>query len=382
MKEYGSSINNISIKESLKVKDVGSDFDEKWIAFIYGNPQATIYHHPLWFNIIEEESGQKVLRLVCMNESDEIVGILPLQYTKGIPFKFGGLLTAKRLSSLPRTPFGGPIVINNKVLMKLIQEAVKIVSDEPNRLLQIKVLEEFDIDETNKFHKFLWRETYIKEIPDFPEEIRFGNSKNHTKIKWAVNKALQNNVKYRTAESESDLKIWYKLYLSTMRFHVTPARSYKFFSLLWKILRPEGLMRLALAELEINGKKVIIAGSIFFYYNESVIYAFNGSSRVREHFELRPNDLIHWETILDAQKKGYKIYHLGEVSKNQSGLASYKKKWGTNIVKMYHYYYPNSIQLETDELDTNVTEGFKEKIYSRLPLNLTAKISEMVYKRL
>ena len=369
-------------EESLIVKEVGSDFDDKWIKFISGNPQATVYHHPLWFKIIEKESGQKVLRLVCTNGSNEIVGVLPLQYTKGIPFKIGGLLGAKRLSSLPRTPIGGPIVINPKASVKLIQESIKIASKESDRLLQIKAIEGNINNEIEVLNQFLWREIYIKEIPDYPDEIRFGNSKNHTKIKWAVNKAIRNNIVYRIAETDSDLKKWYILYLNTMRYHITPARSYKFFKSLWEILRPEGLMKLALAELESDGQKIIIAGSVLFYYNNSVIYAFNGSSRKREHFELRPNDLIHWQAILDAQREGYKTYNFGEVSKDHSGLAAYKKKWGSSVLDMYHYYYPKFAQLEADELDTSIKRGIKEKIWNRLPLSLTAKFGEMIYKRL
>ena len=91
---------------------------------------------------------------------------------------------------------------------------------------------------------------------------------------------------------------------------------------------------------------------------------------------------MHWDAIFEAQKEGYKYYDLGEVSKDHSGLAAYKKKWGSTVWEMYHYYYPKPSQLEEEELDSGTSGGMKEKIWQSLPLSLTAKLGEMVYKKL
>ncbi len=141
-------------------------------------------------------------------------------------------------------------------------------------------------------------------------------------------------------------------------------------------------MQLQLAELEENGKQKIIAGSILLFYNKTVTHAFSGSSRIRKHIELRPNDLLHWYAMLNAQKIGFKYYDLGEVSKGNIGLATYKKKWDTVKVNMYHYYYPEPAQLQEEELDSGTAGGVKEKIWQRLPLSITAILGEFVYKRL
>ena len=139
-------------------------------------------------------------------------------------------------------------------------------------------------------------------------------------------------------------------------------------------------MQLVLTELEENGKRTIISGNILFFYNKIVTYAFNGSSR--KHFKLRPNDILHWKAIFNAQRDGYKYYDFGEVSKDNSGLAAYKKKWSSTIWKMYHYYYPKPVQLEAENLDAGTIGGMKGKIWQLLPLSLTAKIGKLVFKKL
>jgi hypothetical protein len=367
-------------ERNLTVSVAGADLDLKWEEFLALHPDGTIYHHPLWLKVIEEESGQEVLKLVCINDDNEIVGIFPLQKTKGFPFGLGGVPGSKRLSSLPRTPIGGPLTIDEFATTKLIEKAINVVSENKDQLLQIKSYSSELDKSVELLNKHFWREIYIKEIPPHPEEIRFGNSRNHAAIKRAVNKAVRNGVKYRLAETEDDLKQWYPLYLDTMRFHTTPARSFKFFANLWKYLKPKGLMSLVLAELEDEKNKVMIAGSVLFYYNAMVTYAFNGSSR--NHLEYRPNDLLHMQAIVDAQKDGYKEYDLGEVSKDHAGLAAYKKKWGSKVLELYHYFYPNPPQLEEESLDVETASGLKSKIWRSLPLSITAKIGELVYKKL
>jgi hypothetical protein len=377
-----TTTNNISEDRLLKAIEAGDDINEKWIDFISRNSQATIYHHPLWLKVIEKETGQKVLKLICTDKNDNIQGLFPLQYTKGFYSKFGGIPGTKRLSSLPRTPVGGPLTSSSKATNLLIKKAIDIVSSKSDYLLQIKSFDPDLYKEFDVLYKYFWREIYIKDIPEYPNEIRYGKSKNHAKIKWAVNKAEQNKVYQRIAQSEDDLKKWYPLYLDTMRIHVTPARSFGFFKNLWEILRPKGLMQLQVAEVEEKAEKTIIAGSILLFYNKTVTHAFSGSSRIRKHIELRPNDLLHWYAILDAQRNGFKYYDFGEVSKGNIGLATYKKKWDTVKHNMYHYYYPKSTQLEEEEFDSEVVTGIKGKIWNKLPLFITARIGEMIYNRL
>ena len=228
--------------------------------------------------------------------------------------------------------------------------------------------------------KYYWREFYFTDIPKYPEELRFGNSKNHTKIKWGVNKAVKNGVKVRYSDSEKDLLKWYNLYLDTMKFHTTPPRSLVFFKSLWKNLKAKGLMQLVLAELEDNGKQRIIAGSIFLTFNKIVVYAFNGSDR--DVFELRPNDLIHWTVIHNAQKKGFEIYDWGEVTRGQEGLAAYKEKWSSKKINLYHYYFPDFENKDEDDIDSGIKDGLLKNLWGLVPLKVTSMIGTQIFKYL
>ena len=371
---------NISKEQSYIVKEVETSFDEKWIEFILRNAECSIYYHPAWFKVLEEETNQKIIKLVSLDDSEQLVGILPLQFTRGVPLGLGGGPGTKRISSLPRTPVGGPVASNSKVADMLLCKAIEISNENSQYRLQIKSFNDGLDERISALTKYYWREFYFTDIPKYPEELRFGNSKNHTKIKWGVNKALKNGVKVRYADAENDLLEWYNLYLDTMKFHTTPPRSLHFFKSLLKNLGPKGLMQLVLAELEDNGKRRIIAGSIYFTFNKIVVYAFNGSDR--NDFELRPNDLIHWTVIHDAQKKGFEIYDWGEVTKGQEGLAAYKEKWSSKKLNMYHYYFPGFESNNEDDIDSGIKEGLLKNLWDLLPLKVTSIIGTQIFKYL
>jgi hypothetical protein len=359
------------------IEDQNFELETKWDNFVASHPEGQIYFTTGWLKIIQQESGEKLIRLACVDDEENILGVMPLVTTKGFPLGMGGVTAAARLSSLPRTPIGGPLSVTDEINTLLLDEAIKLLDKYPGKILQVKSFSDKLNDSQEELVCVPWRESYILEIPeDKNKEIRFGDSKNHTKIKTGINKSKNSGVRLEISTDINDLKEWYLLFLDTMRIHSTPARSLWFFQSLWKQFYNSGKMKLYKSIY--NNK--MIAGSILFYFNGKIIYAFNGSNR--DFLTLRPNDLIHWQAIADAQQCGYRTYDFGEVSKNDAGLAAYKKKWGTKIIQIYHYYFPEQISLYGNEIDIKSVHGWKQKIVEKMPLNVSAMLGKWTYKYL
>ena len=53
-------------------------------------------------------------------------------------------------------------------------------------------------------------------------------------------------------------------------------------------------------------------------------------------WELRPNDLIHWEYIQWAHRQGFQRFDFGSI--RYEGQLHYKKKWGCTIADHAYYY--------------------------------------------
>src|SRR5258708_5023388 len=256
-----------------------------------------------------------------------------MAWTSGVPLG-STARTGRRLSSLPRTPVAGPLSRDEEVTARLIDAAVEQVRDAPGARLELKPSWTCAIDPASGLSRLPWRRAYVLDLSAGAGGLQFGTSRNRARLKWAVRKASRLDVHLRVADTQEDLRSWYRLYLETMRTHLIPPRSFRLFDAMWNVLRPRGLMRLLVAE----HRRGLIAGSIYLTFGATAFYAFNGSRR--SELRLRPNDIIHWRAIEDFRREGFRYYDLGEVATGNLGLADFKTKWGSEEIQLCRYYHP------------------------------------------
>src|SRR5437868_3591519 len=87
---------------SLSVIEADPQTDPKWEALVRALPYSSIYHHPIWLQVLKEAYDGKAINLACKNAHGQLRGVLPLLYKRG-------LFTGRRFSSLPRTLVAGPL---------------------------------------------------------------------------------------------------------------------------------------------------------------------------------------------------------------------------------------------------------------------------------
>ena len=368
--------------QNLRVVETNPRTDPRWEPFVASHPDGSVYHHPAWLGALEREYGQKGLHFACEDTDGQLLAVLPMLYTRGLPLNLGGALTGRRLSSLPRTPVAGPLSTDSRAAVAVLQEAVRWVSQNPGTRLQIKTQGRGLDGLVDGVLCAPWRLSYVLELtPNSEGSFRVADSDHRYTIKKAINKATRLGAHVRPAETEEELREWYLLYLDTMRRNAVPARPYRFFAALWELLRPQGMMQLLLAEQQEVGSSRIMAGTIFLWLGRTVSCAFNGS-RLRD-LSLRPNDIIYWEAINDACRRGFHYFDFGEVAEGNSELARYKSKWGSKPVRLYRYYYPASRDLESGYFESaGYLELLRKAVWRRLPLTATALIGDRVYSYL
>jgi CelD/BcsL family acetyltransferase involved in cellulose biosynthesis len=376
------SINGIDSTDRLQVIATDPQTDARWVRFVAAHPDGSVYHHPAWLRALEKEYRQRGVHLACVDATGQFLAVLPMLHTKGLPVNLGGSLTGRRLSSLPRTPLAGPLSTDSQATLAILQAAVLRARQDPGIQLQIKA-QGPDLDGlVGGVVCAPWRLSYLLQLPENPgEPFRIPKSDDRARIKWSVNKATKLGVRVRPAETEGELEEWYTLYLETMRRNVVPPRSYRFFAALWELLRPSGMMELLLAEEQLAGRKRIIAGSVFLLFGRTVSYVFNGS-RLAD-LTLRPNDIIQWQAIGDACKRGFKYFDFGEVPDGNCDLAKFKSKWGAQPTRL-HRYYSTSPDAESAAVVKSHGYGTRlpEAAWRRLPLKATAWLGDRLYSYL
>lgn len=357
----------------LRIRDVDPSADPRWDAYVAGHGQGVVFQHSAWLRALQREYPRPAVNLVLEDEAGAVRGILPLVVTRGLPFGRGGELAGRRLSSLPRTPVAGPLADEASGLTLLVRGAEERLPHGAH--LQLKPSEPQLGHIVPPLTDLPWRSTYVVDLPDRPEQLRFGRRRNHVRIRSSVTTATADGVTVRRVEDPTDLRAWYWLYLETMRHHLVPARPLRLFTALWDELRPRGMMRLVVAER----RGELLAGSVLLMLGPTVFYAFSGSSR--SSLPLRPNDVLQWHAIHDACAEGYRRYDLGEVAEGNAGLAHFKHKWGAEPRRLHRYTYPAPAAAPSSA-DATATGRWAGRAWRRLPLATTAAAGRIAYRYL
>lgn len=369
----------IDTSVSLRVLEVNPWEDSRWEAFVLKHPDGTIYHHPSWLKSLEREYRQRAAFLACENSDGAILGILPLLYTRGLPFSGSHPVIGPRLSSLPRTPMAGPLSIDPAATVELLREAVRRAAAIPRLRMQIKAHGGELNDVCEGIVRKPWRMNYVVRLAGSPgQNYTVPDRENRSRIKRAVNKGIASGLRIRPARNEADLRAWYDIYLETLRRNLAAARPYRFFLALWEQMQSNGIMQLLLAERDTDVGPVILAGYVFFHFGQTVTYAF-GASRTSA-FPYRPNDLILWQAIQEASLNGYGFFDLGEVPEGDDDLARFKTKWGANPVRLYRYYYPDYPDAQpADNKSGDSLRKLAGRIWRNTPLPVTAWLADWIY---
>ncbi len=356
----------------LRVEEVDPTAGGPWDDYVSSHPGALVYHHSGWLQALHREYGQKPIGLVLLDRTGAVHGVLPLMKTRGLPLPGFAGVAGRRLSSLPRTPVAGPVADDRGGVMALIEAAA--ARRTPGTQLQLKPAGP-DLEGEAGIVGHPWRMTYVLELPEHPEDLRFGPAANHRRIKRAVTKARREGVRMREAETPEDLRAWYRLYLETMRHHFVPARPFRLFEAMWDTMRPQGTMRLLLAEHD-GG---LVTGGVYLMLGSTVFYAFNGSHR--SALGARPHELMHWEAIHDAGARGFRYYDFGEVVEHHAGLARFKAKWGAEPRRLHRYYVPPLDQApDPGDPRFRVAGGSATRAWSGLPLWFTELAGDLTYR--
>ena len=362
----------------MRVSEIDPGCDPRWDEFVTAQPDGHVYQHSAWLRCLEAEYGRAATGLCTEDAEGRLTGLLPLVATQGMPLLRRSATVGARLSSLPRTPVAGPLAGDRAAAAALLAAAVERARARPGTRLQIKRAAA-DLDGmADELGGAAWRATYVLALPDDPDALRFGNSRNHGRIKWAVNKASKEGVRVRVANDVGDVHAWYPLYLKTMREVVVPPRPLRLFEAMWRELAQRELMRLYVAEQDGAG---MIAGSIVLGFGRTAFYAFNG--RLRSALPLRPNEVLQWEAIHDACRRGFERYDLGEVTAGDAGLAEFKRKWGADEVRMHRYYHPPpapEANGASEDEDEGLTRRVATKVWPRLPLAATRLAGDLAYR--
>jgi CelD/BcsL family acetyltransferase involved in cellulose biosynthesis len=291
--------------------------DPRWLAFLGSQPDATVFHHPAWADLLHEAYGHRTQVLVETNEDEEIVAGIPLAQVQG-------RFPDRRLVCLPFTDHCPPIATTPAKLAELTADLLAWRDAVGVRQLTI--------------HGTLRGAPGIQPATRGVRHLLpLGGSRQtfeavNSSVRRAIRKAEREGVEARISRSPADLATFYELHTQTRRRLGVPVQPRRFFEALWKHVVVPGLGFAVVA----YAKDQPIAAGLYLAWNRNLIYKFGASDH--RFWELRPNNLVMWTAIDWACQKGYRLLDFGRTELDNQGLRDFKSRWGSVEVPLVYSY--------------------------------------------
>lgn len=287
------------------------EWDDAWSSC----PYSTFFHSREWAEIWAEYRNRKTvpdpLGLVL---SDGTRILLPFSKEK----MYMGFLH-RHLSS-PAGTFGGwlaDIPLTEPQQAVLMQFVAKRYS---NLLWRFNPYEKVLL--TDGFSRVREDETHALDLSAGFDEIHLDWSKGHASSARKARKARKAGVRVRVAQSQEDWEKYFRVYedsLSRWGANTTSTYSWALFEIILQRASPN--IKLWLAEYD--GR--VVAGALCFHSSKHVVY-WHGAA-LSNYFEVRPVNLLMYETIRDATERGFRWFDFNP-SGGLEGVKAFKQSFG------------------------------------------------------
>lgn len=330
--------------------------DPRWMEFIQSRPDANIFHHPTWIELIAECYDYAPNILIVPDENGNIRAGVPVM-------KVSSPLTGRRWVSLPFSDYCNPLYLDDAANEELVQKLVQLYQTDHTKRLEVrwKLPEHPNIQQLSEF---VLHTIQLESDPDLVAK-RF--KRTHLQN---IHTAEERGVKVEFGDQLKHIKVFYELQLETRKRHGVPSQPWKYFELLWRriISARMGFVLLAHKDDE------YIAGMVYLNWGKTLIAKYAASREDR--FNLRPNNLLFWEGMRWGCQNGCKVFDMGRTEVENTGLRTFKSRWGALEEPLY-YSILSSKPLKPS---SSRMEHILHSVIQRSPLWVCRISGELLYR--
>jgi len=338
----------------MLIELLNTENEELWDHYACKHPEATIFHLIACRDIISDQYGFQPFYFMA-KQGDSVQGILPLFLVKG-------LVSGKRLISIPFSVYGGVCADSIQIEKKLIGKAV----EEADRL-NVNYLEcRHLIKKENPLQTKITYTTFFLDLSRDIDVIFKGFRKS---LRRQINKSMDHN--FKIDFSSKDIQSFYQFYSKCLKRFGTPVQSFGWFHALFTRFPDSHFI----AQVKLENK--VIAAFLMRKY-KGVVSEIVGND-LPEYRYLNPNLYLQWKLIEYSWKNHYRTYDFGRSIKT-SGTYHFKLGWGAVPHKMYYQYYVRRGRIP-DLSQSNSKRILFSKFWRYLPLGMANTLGPVIRNR-
>jgi len=282
--------------------------DARWLAFAGAHPDATVFHHPAWMDIIATCYGFQPFVIAVCDAAGGIRAGLPMMDASTV-------FRHRHWVSLPFTDYCNPLYLDSASLERLSAGIASFYREGIARSIELR----WDFPPQQSMHAY--SDFVLQTIPLVPDADKV--IKRFDRVhRQNAHAAEERGVRIVRGEGREHLRLFYDMQLKTRLRHGAPAQPQRFFDLVAdKIFKPG----LGFVLLAYKGDKCL-AGLVLLHWKQSLIAKYAASRE--DSLNLRPNNLLFLNAIKWGCSNGVKVFDMGRSANEHTGLRRYKRGWG------------------------------------------------------
>jgi hypothetical protein len=330
--------------------------DKRWLSFVKANSRSTVFHHPVWLNLISGCYGYRPFIITICEENGEIVAGLPFMEIKSV-------LNKRRWVSLPFTDYSFPLYRDKECLDLLAKGITQLTKKQ--HIKRVELRSEIPLNMT-----MYPSAQYILHALKLEDDFERVASRFERVHRQNIRQAEKNGIRVKRGENLEDVKEFYYLQLETRRRHGVPSQPWRYFKLIYEQLINKGFGSVLLAY---NGDQCI-AGLILLNWQQTLTCKYAASRE--ESMRLRPNNMLFSTAIRWGCENGYKSFDMGRTDLDNPGLCRFKKGWGADEMLLNYFTFSRTTQ---QSISSNVMMIMKP-IIKMSPQWVCQFLGELLYK--
>lgn len=286
-----------------------------WDSFVRDHPRGSLYHLWGWRALIKKTFRHDGVYLTACDETNNIVGVLPL-------IRQRSRLFGHRLLSMPFFNYGGAIGTSADVEDALMRHAGEVALATGATSIEFRDINAREASWPCRDEKV----QMILQLPESPDDL---GKQLGSKRRSQIRRARKENPTVQRGGSEL-LNDFYEVFAITMRDLGTPVYSKRFFASILKYFPDNS----ELITIQLNGEPV--SAALLVHHNGQLEIPWAGTLRKVNRFSI--NMLLYWEVLEHAIDRKFERFDFGR-STLDSSTFKFKKQWGSEPLPMHWHYW-------------------------------------------
>lgn len=293
--------------------------DPRWNEFLQRHSRSSAFHSTAWLTALSQTYGYRPVAFTTSPAFEQL--------DNGMIFcQVESWLTGRRLVSLPFSDHCEPLVDTQEERQIFAAALEKEVGRW--RYLELRPLQSFDITTSMCNHRVNYSFHQLDLRPDL-DEIYERFHKNSTQRK--IRRAEREGLRYEAGSTEILLDSFYRLFKMTRRRHNLPPQPREWFRNLMGCFGDALKIRITFKD------ERPVAGMLTLSYKDTLVYKY-GCSDTRFN-NLGGTHMLFWRSIQEGKMSGLKFFDFGRTDPGQTGLLTFKNRWGaTQSMLTYSRY--------------------------------------------